>query len=139
MGALLSSGSLVGLAERQPLGAQRDVVLGTAEVVDRLAHFLSLNRPADALASALDGEEKVYDVDALIAGARTTTSTVADEPPEPDDAAGATEPSGEPEPHGPDEPRRSCRTAGPGGTAHPSSLRRLVTPPRALTPTERSR
>lgn len=98
IGALLSSGSLVGLAERQPLGTQRDVVLGTAEVVDRLAHFLSLNRPADALASALDGEEKVYDVEALIAGARTTTSTVADEPPQPDDAAGGTEPSGEPEP-----------------------------------------
>ena len=103
IGALLSSGSLVGLAERQPLGTQRDVVLGTAEVVDRLAHFLSLNRPADALASALDGEEKVYDVEALIAGARRTTSTVADDPPEPDDAAGGTEtsgdePSGEPEP-----------------------------------------
>ena len=109
MGALLSSGSLVGLAGRQPLGTPRDVVLGTAEVVDRLAHFLSLNRPAGALASALDGEEKVYDVDALIAGARTTTSTVADEPPEPDDAAGATEPSGdepsgEPEPDDPDDP-----------------------------------
>ena len=108
MGALLSSASLLGLAERQPLGTQRDVVLGTAEVVDRLAHFLSLNRPADALAAALDGEEKVYDVEALIAGARATT-IVADESPEPDDAAGGTEPSGDeqtgaPEPDDPDDP-----------------------------------
>ena len=111
IGALLSSGSLVGLAERQPLGTQRDVVLGTAEVVDRLAHFLSLNRPADALASALDGEEKVYDVEALIAGARRTTSTVADDPPEPDDAAGGTETSGD-EPSGAPEPGEAPDPAG---------------------------
>ncbi len=95
MGALLSSGSLVGLAERQPLGTQRDVVLGTAEVVDRLAHFLSLNRPADRLAVALDHEEQVYDVEALIARARTTTTTVAaGEPSVADDDKSVASPTG---------------------------------------------
>ena len=82
VGALLGSGALVGLAERQPLGTQRDVALGTAKVVDRLAHGLSLNRPAERLAEALDGEEQVYDVEALIARARATTPTTT-EPPQP--------------------------------------------------------
>lgn len=82
LGALLGSGALVGLAERQPLGTQRDVALGAAKVADRLAHGLSLNRPAERLAEALDGEEQVYDVEALIARARATTPTAA-EPPQP--------------------------------------------------------
>ena len=95
MGALLSSGSLVGLAERQPLGTQRDIVLGTAEVVDRLAHFVSLNRPADRLAVALDHEEQVYDVEALIARARTTaTTTAAGEPSVADDDKSVAGPTG---------------------------------------------
>ena len=82
VGALLGSGALVGLAERQPLGTQRDVALGTAKVVDRLAHGLSLNRPAERLAEALDGEEQVYDVEALIARARATAPRTT-EPPQP--------------------------------------------------------
>ena len=83
VGALLGSGALVGLAERQPLGTQRDVALGTAKVVDRLAHGLSLNRPAERLAEALDGEEQVYDVEALIARARATAprTTEPSQPP----------------------------------------------------------
>ncbi len=82
VGALLSSGALVGLAERQPLGTQRDVALGAAEIADRLAHGLSLNRPAERLAEALGGEEQVYDVEALIARARATAPTDT-EPPQP--------------------------------------------------------
>lgn len=74
VGALLGSGALVGLAERQSLGPQRDVALGAAKVADRVAHGLSLNRPAESLAGALDGEEEVYDVDALIARARETAT-----------------------------------------------------------------
>ena len=85
VGALLGSGALVGLAERQPLGTQRDVALGAAKVTDRLAHGLSLNRPAERLAEALDGEEQVYDVEELIARARATTPTT--EPPQPPPAA----------------------------------------------------
>ncbi len=55
LGALLSSGALVGLAERQEVGTTRTVALGAANILDRVANFLSLNRPADALSDALDG------------------------------------------------------------------------------------
>ena len=86
VGALLGSGALVGLAERQPLSTERDVALGAAKVADRVAHLLSLNRPATELAAALDGTEEVYDVEALIARARATAPTVLAPPPEPDGA-----------------------------------------------------
>ncbi len=74
VGALLSSGALVGLAERQPVDSQRDVALGAAKATDRVAHALSLNRPAERLASALEGEQEVYDVEALLANARVGTT-----------------------------------------------------------------
>ena len=86
VGALLGSGALVGLAERQPLSTQRDVALGAAKVADRVAHLLSLNRPAEELAAALDGTEEVYDVEALIARARATALAAPETPPEPDGA-----------------------------------------------------
>ena len=86
VGALLGSGALVGLAERQPLSTQRDVALGAAKVTDRVAHLLSLNRPAEELSAALDGAEEVYDVEALIARARATASAAPGTPPEPDGA-----------------------------------------------------
>jgi uncharacterized protein len=44
---LLTSGKLVEIADRQPLGADRDRWLHLAEGVDRVANFLSLNRPYD--------------------------------------------------------------------------------------------
>ena len=53
LGALLSSGCLVELAERQGIGGTRDVTLGVANAVDRAANFLSLNRPSDGLSAAL--------------------------------------------------------------------------------------
>ena len=86
VGALLGSGALVGLAERQPLSTQRDVALGAAKATDRVAHLLSLNRPATELSAALDGTEEVYDVEALIARARATAPAVPAPPPEPDGA-----------------------------------------------------
>ena len=94
IGALLGSGALVGLAERQPLGTQRDVALGAAKVADRVAHGLSFNRPAESLATALDGEEEVYDVEALIARARATAARVSEPQPSP----AAEEPDSEPAP-----------------------------------------
>ena len=54
LGALFSSGCLVNLAERQGIGGTRDAALGTANAVDRVANFFSLNRPADGLSAALD-------------------------------------------------------------------------------------
>ena len=92
VGALLSSGALVGLAERQPLSTQRDVALGAAKVADRVAHLLSLNRPASELAAALDETEEVYDVEALIARARAAAPAAPDPPPVPD-AAGEGQPT----------------------------------------------
>ena len=65
--ALLSSESLVGLAERQPVGTGRDVALSAARNLHRASSFLSLDRPASALRSALDKDETTYDVAALIA------------------------------------------------------------------------
>ena len=48
--ALLTSGKLVEIAERQPLGDSRDRWVSVAEAVDRAANFLSLNRPYDLIA-----------------------------------------------------------------------------------------
>lgn len=48
--ALLTSGKLVEIAERQPLGESRDRWVSMAEAVDRAANFLSLNRPYDLIA-----------------------------------------------------------------------------------------
>jgi len=65
--ALLSSESLVGLAERQPVGTGRDVALSAARNLHRASSFLSLDRPASALRSALGKDETTYDVAAPIA------------------------------------------------------------------------
>ncbi len=47
LAALLTTAKLVEIAERQPLGTWRDRQLSVARGVDRLANFLSLNRPYD--------------------------------------------------------------------------------------------
>lgn len=47
LAALLTSGKIVEIAERQELGTTRDRQLAVAEAVDRVANFLSLNRPYD--------------------------------------------------------------------------------------------
>lgn len=46
---LLTSGKVVELASRMEFGADRDRALDAAEAVDRVANFLSLNRPYDAV------------------------------------------------------------------------------------------
>ena len=73
--ALLSSESLVGLAERQPVGTGRDVALSAARNLHRASSFLSLDRPASALRSALDKDETTYDVAALIASGQGRADT----------------------------------------------------------------
>ena len=47
LATLLTSGKLVEIAQRQELGPTRDRQLSVAEGVDRVANFLSLNRPYD--------------------------------------------------------------------------------------------
>ena len=75
MAALLSSESLVGLAERQPVGTGRDVALSAARNLHRTSSFLSLDRPASALRSALGKDETTYDVAALIASGQSEAET----------------------------------------------------------------
>ena len=77
--ALLSSESLVGLAERQPVGTGRDVALSAARNLHRTSSFLSLDRPASALRSALGKDETTYDVAALIASGQSETEPTADQ------------------------------------------------------------
>lgn len=93
--ALLSSGSLVGLAERQDFGTTRDIVLPVAEGFDRFSSFLGLDRPANALGAALDDDHTSYDVDALIAAGRQQAGNVA---PLDSDVAGAPGPVTDPGP-----------------------------------------
>ena len=76
--ALLSSESLVGLAERQPVGTGRDVALSAARNLHRTSSFLSLDRPASALRSALGKDETTYDVAALIASGQGEAETDQD-------------------------------------------------------------
>ncbi len=69
--ALLSSGKIVEITQRQPLGGVRDASVSLAEGLDRVAHFLSLNRPADLVArirsqgDAAGQEVDVIDSEAL--------------------------------------------------------------------------
>ena len=84
--ALLSSESLVGLAERQPVGTSRDIALSAARNLHRASSFLSLDRPAIALRSALGKDETTYDVAAIIASNRQNqppaTTPASSAPPE---------------------------------------------------------
>jgi hypothetical protein len=52
---LLTSGRLVEIAQRQPFGSERDRYLAWAEGVDRVANFVALNRPLDALTELRQG------------------------------------------------------------------------------------
>ena len=52
LAAMLVSGKLVEIAERQPLGESRDQWLGLASGLDRAANYLSLNRPYDLILDA---------------------------------------------------------------------------------------
>ena len=68
--ALLVSGKLVVIAEREPLGDSRDRWLDAAEGVDRVSNFLALNRPYDLIASIrgidADAGERVDSIEAVV-------------------------------------------------------------------------
>lgn len=49
LATLLTSGKIVEIAERQEFGETRDRQLAVAEQIDRVANFLSLNRPYDLI------------------------------------------------------------------------------------------
>lgn len=73
LAALLVSGKLVEIAERQPLGESRDWWLSLATGVDRTANFLSLNRPYDLILEArgvgADAGQQVESIAAVAAAA----------------------------------------------------------------------
>lgn len=78
---LLGSQSLVNLAEQQPYGAKRTMLVGMARGVDRVAEALSLDRPARIVGGwAGKAPQEQIDVEALIeqqlAVAPTTPSTI---------------------------------------------------------------
>ena len=98
--ALLSSENLVGLAERQPVGTGRDVALSAARNLHRASSFLSLDRPASALRSALDKDETTYDVAALIAPDTPTNPGITN----PDTPSAPADPS-TPPPDNPAQPQ----------------------------------
>ena len=131
--ALLASGSLVGLAERQKIGATRDLALPAARGIDRVSSFLSLDRPASVLSAVFDEPETSYDIDTLIAVGRNQTTPTSTEPPEPTSSpsvppGGTTSSVPELEPE-PDPNPSSAPTTVPIGPAAPTT-----TPP--TTPTD---
>jgi uncharacterized protein len=90
LAALLTSGKLVEIAQRQELGTARDRQLAVAEGVDRVANFLSLNRPYDFIrdirgagTSAADQidtiDEVAADLDLGVADTADAPETVAPE------------------------------------------------------------
>ena len=70
LSALLASGKLLEVAERQPLGDWSTRLVQIAETNDRVANFLSLNRPYDALTGLRgvgnDAGERVNTVDEVV-------------------------------------------------------------------------
>ena len=81
LAALLVSGKLVEIAERQPLGETRDWWLGLATDVDRAANFLSLNRPYDLILDVrgvgTDAGRQVDSIEAVAAAAGIDPDTSA--------------------------------------------------------------
>lgn len=74
LAALMTSGKLVEIAERQEFGDARDRNLALAEGIDRVANALSLNRPYDAIGDLRDA---INDRGEVVAVTTTTTTTVA--------------------------------------------------------------
>lgn len=86
LAALLTSGKLVEIAERQELGTTRDRQLAVAEGIDRVANFLSLNRPYDWIQDLRgigeDAGERIDSIDEVAGDVPTTDDSAggADEP-----------------------------------------------------------
>ncbi len=85
LAALLTSGKIVEIAERQEFGDARDRNLALAEGLDRVANFLSLNRPYDAIQSLRgagdDIGERVDTIEEVAATTSTSPPTTSSERP----------------------------------------------------------
>ena len=144
--ALLASGSLVGLAERQQIGVTRDLALPVARGVDRVSSFLSLDRPASVLSDIFDEPETSYDIDALIAVGRNQTTSTTIEPPDPTSSTSVPpgdttssvpelEPEPDPDPSTDTTPSSTPTTQAPPGTTNPPLTPTNPTPPSSTIPT----
>lgn len=71
LATLLTSAKIVEIAERQEFGATRDRQLAVAEGIDRVANFLSLNRPYDVIqdlrGAGTDAAQQVDSIDDVAA------------------------------------------------------------------------
>lgn len=71
LATLLTSGKIVDIAERQEFGSTRDRQLAVAQRVDRVANFLSLNRPYDLIldirGAGDDAAERIDTIDEVVA------------------------------------------------------------------------
>ncbi len=77
LAALLTSGKIVEIAQRQEFGEARDRQLAVAEGLDRVANLLSLNRPYDTIRSIRGAGEDVGErVDTIAEVALSTSTTV---------------------------------------------------------------
>jgi len=66
LATLLTSGKIVEIAERQEFGDTRDRQLAVAERIDRIANFLSLNRPYDLIQDIRGaGDDAAQQIDSI--------------------------------------------------------------------------
>jgi hypothetical protein len=99
LAALLTSGKIVEIAERQELGEARDRQVVMAERLDQVANFLSLNRPYDLIldirGAGDDAGERIDDLSALVVSTTTLppTTTLPTTTVTPDSSSSSTVPS----------------------------------------------
>lgn len=159
LAAMLVSGKLVEIAERQPLGETRDWWLGLATDVDRAANFLSLNRPYDLILDVrgvgTDAGRQVDSIEAVAAAAGIDPDASAVEAaggeggeggagavgsaPDPPGAPAGPDPSDDPpvvdspgtDPEGGDPPITDPPEPGPEGADPPEPGPEVTDPPEA--------
>ena len=92
LATLLTSGKLVEIASRMEFGENRDRALDAAEAVDRVANFLSLNRPYDVVTDIRAANNDRGSGDAVVVVTTTTTAapTTTATPPAADDPSTTT-------------------------------------------------
>jgi uncharacterized protein len=95
--SLLSAGQMVESARRMELGSRRDLALSVATKIDRVSHFLSLNRPREWAGDLLDRDLRSHDTSDPLAVPTTPTidpnTTTSSVPPTTTAPATTTEPT----------------------------------------------
>ena len=95
LAALLTSGKILEIAERQPLGSTRDRQVSMAEGLDRVANFLSLNRPYDWIQDLRNaGEDAGERIDTIDEVVEDLEESAAEQIEEDEGVSPVTEPDG---------------------------------------------